>query len=340
MEKKRKQHYVFQAYLASWAIKRQVWCCRDRKIFKSNTINIAQERDFYRIQPLNDDEKNFYLFFHKKSHPDVRKAISDHIDTYLSPLKLQKNIEQLETSLRQIFNKNKELQSEIEKIIADMKNKVDIMINNSMEDYLGDIEGESIKWITSLKESDSTFYYSSDDEKAKIQGYYDDDRFNFLYFVCIQYFRTKAIKERWITGFKPILNDPWWSNLGIPRERICLENLHSFFMWEFQTACAYGLRKTNAHLTILTNKTNVPFITSDQPVINLKADYLDLSKETTELIFYYPITPNIAITINDGNTKGKINLSLQEVDEYNNAIINSSYQNIFANNAEAIKRYI
>jgi hypothetical protein len=340
MEKKRRQHYVFQAYLTSWATNQQVWCCRDGNIFKSNTINIAQERDFYRIKPLNDYELKFFLLFHKKSHPDVRKAMLDHINTYLSPLEWQKHIEQLEALSQLMPNKSKDQSFEIEKIIVDLKNKVDVSINNLMEDYLSDIEGESMKWIASLKESDCTFYYSSNDEKAKTQGYYDDDRFNFLYFVSIQYFRTKALKERWITNFKPALSHPQWNSLGIPKEHICLENLHSLFMWEFQNACAYGLRKKNAHLTILTNKTSIPFITSDQPVINLRADYQDLSNETTELVFYYPITPNIAITINDENTEDRANLSLQEVEYYNKAIVKSSHQNIFASNVEVINRYI
>lgn len=73
------------------------------------------------------------------------------------------------------------------------------------------------------------------------------------------------------------------------------------------------------------NETDIPFITSDQPVINLCANYKQLGEGTKELVFYYPISPN---TINDENSQDKIMLNIEKVDEYNNAIVNASY-NIF-----------
>lgn len=339
-EKKRKQHYVFQAYLSSWAVNQQIWCYRNENIFISNTLNVAQERDFYRIQPINSDELKFLHMFYEKSHPKVFKAVLDHINAYLKPLEWQMQIETFESLCKQTIPEGSPLSSEIEKDFNLLKKKVDIDINNMMEDYLGDIEGESIAWMKSLKENDSTFYYSSDDEKAKTQGYYDDERFYFLYFISVQYFRTKAIKERWISNFEPALNHPQWNSLDIPKENIRLENLQPLFMWEFQNACAYTLRKTNAHLTILINNTQIPFITTDQPVINLKADYENIEATTTDLLFYYPLSPQIAITINDLNNENTLFLSQQEVDNYNRSMIKASYENIFSNSKEIIEGYV
>lgn len=340
MEKKRKQHYVFQAYLASWAKYQQVWCYRDGKIFRSNTLNVAQERDFYRVLPLNNDELNFFLLMQKNTHPDVCKAMLEHISIYLEPLEWEKQVNTLESWLNQKLSKEGQLPTDIAKELDKLKNKIDIDINNLMEDHLSDIEGESIQWLTSLKKADTTFYYSSDDEKMKIQGYFDDNRFNFLYFMSVQYFRTKAVKERWISNFRPSLDDPQWNSLGIPRENIRLEHLVPHFIWNFQNACAFHLRKTNAHLSVLINYTDTPFITSDQPVINLKADYGNLNSQATDLIFYYPISPSVAITVNDLNNVNKIVLSQQEVDDYNFYMIKASYQNIFSNNKETIEKYI
>lgn len=48
--------------------------------------------------------------------------------------------------------------------------------------------------------------------------------------------------------------------------------------WYIATVCTYYLWKKNAYLTILVNKTDLPFITLDQPVINLKADYQNLGQ--------------------------------------------------------------
>lgn len=340
MEKKRKQHYVFQSYLASWAENQQIWCYRDGKIFRSNTLNVAQERDFYRVLPINNDELKFFLLMQNNAHPDVYRAMLEHISIYLEPLEWEKQINTLESWLKQKFAKEGQLPTDIARELSKLKNKIDIDINNLMEDYLSDIEGESIQWLTSLKKADTTFYYSSDDEKMKTQGYFDDDRFNFLYFISVQYFRTKALKERWISNFSPSLEDPRWNSLGIPRENIRLENLVPHFTWNFQNACAYHLRKTNSHLSVLINDTDTPFVTSDQPVINLKADYGDLDSHATELIFYYPISPRVAITVNDLNNVNKIVLSQQEVNDYNSYMIKASYQIIFSNSKETIEKYI
>lgn len=44
-------------------------------------------------------------------------------------------------------------------------------------------------------------------------------------------------------------------------------------------------------MVLLILNTGIPLITCDQPVINLYADYNNLSEQGDELIFYYPIYP-------------------------------------------------
>lgn len=336
-DKKRRQHYVFQAYLKAWGIDEQVWCLREEKIFKTNTVNIAHERDFYRVQPLNLYELELYMLLQTKAHPEVKKEMLNHIITYLAPIEWQNDILQLKQFLKESIYHDEVLPTEIEKEFLKIEKQIDIDANNVMEDYLSEIEGDGMKWIESLLNKDKSFYCSYDSEDAK--GCFDDDQFHFLHFVSVQYFRTKAMKERWISNFTPALEHPSWHKLKIPKEKICLENLHPHFMWQFQTACAYALRCKNAHMTILVNTTEIPFITSDQPVINLEANYQNLDEETTNLIFYYPISPDIAITINDKNTDDVINLNIKKVDEYNKMILRSSYQNIFGNSKEVLEHY-
>ena len=88
----------------------------------------------------------------------------------------------------------------------------------------------------------------------------------------------------------------------------------------------------NAQVTLLINKTDVSFITSDQPVINLKADYKDLSQQPDELVFYYPISPRVAMTINDGLYVKKIELTnAKDIYEYNDLINRAAYKMIFSN---------
>lgn len=53
----KKQHYVWEFYLKAWCFEgNKVWCNRNGNIFNTSTENIAQERRFYEITPLTNDE--------------------------------------------------------------------------------------------------------------------------------------------------------------------------------------------------------------------------------------------------------------------------------------------
>ena len=260
------------------------------------------------------------------------------MNTYLKIIDMQECINVLKGIIESKFGDYDRVPDEIKGIILKLENKIDIAINNTEEDYHSDIECEGINWINLLKEKNTSFYYDKNNETINKEC--DNEQFNFIFFICTQYFRTKAIKERWISSFKPCLNNPNLGSMNIKGENIHLENLAHHFFWYIQNSCVYNLKKKNAHLTLLINETDIPFITSDQPVINICANYQQLSEETKELILYYPISPNIAITINDENLEDEIKLNVEKVDEYNNAIINASYQYIFADRLEVIERYM
>ena len=53
--KKKKHHYVWQHYLTAWARDgEQVWCLRKGgEPFRSHTLNIGQQRYFYRLREMS-----------------------------------------------------------------------------------------------------------------------------------------------------------------------------------------------------------------------------------------------------------------------------------------------
>lgn len=325
-EKKRKQHFVFQAYLDAWKDKGKIHCCRDWGVpFSGSTERVANIRDFYRLKPLNDDEERFYCLLIQNYPDDVKNALLQHLISYVEPIKWQQQLNFLRRLSEARFNGN--IPEELETEIARLEKFVDATINNLDEDYMSELEGESKKWLDALKNKSSDFYY---EEVLHIEGEpYDDESFHFLYFLCVQMFRTDATKERWIAGFKPSLDHPDLEKLKVSRENIDLENLVPHFFWEFQNLLAYNLRKNKAHLTILINESSVPYITSDQPVINLKADYSNIGAEIEEMVLYYPISPKIAITVNDNNSERIITLSENDVRSYNSIIAKASYHEVY-----------
>ena len=49
--------------------------------------------------------------------------------------------------------------------------------------------------------------------------------------------------------------------------------------------------KDEYHLVLMENKTDLPLITGDQPVVNTYAVGKPLTEHATDLEFYYPISP-------------------------------------------------
>lgn len=93
-------------------------------------------------------------------------------------------------------------------------------------------------------------------------------------------------------------------------------------------------------MTLLINKNSTGFLTSDQPIINIKADYKNKNKEPKELILYFPVSPDVAITINDNNDLDKIQLDEPVVQKYNKLIVDASHESIIGDSPELLRDII
>jgi hypothetical protein len=160
----RKQHYVWRFYLQPWCFaNEQISCSRKGKVFTSNLMGIANERDFYKLHEISDEEESFIIELTIKDENPILKEINmNFINAYRLPYKLihtlqAKNID------------NQEMFSEI--------------ITNAEEKLYGAIECSGIEYIKSLRNKNISFY---DTEEGNIK---------FNYFICEQYMRTKKRQE-------------------------------------------------------------------------------------------------------------------------------------------------
>ena len=81
--KKRDQHYVFQAYLKNWVnTNGKLWCMRDGKVFDVKTSNIAFEKDFYRVNSLSNKDIEFIKLFFYKSSDAFKKEMDYFLKLY------------------------------------------------------------------------------------------------------------------------------------------------------------------------------------------------------------------------------------------------------------------
>jgi hypothetical protein len=150
---------------------------------------------------------------------------------------------------------------------------------------------------------------------------------------------------RRISTTKPIIfstlpmRHPGWEQLGLSSDNIDPENLTFHVFWVFQSLMAFNLKKRDVLLSLLFNKTDLPFVTSNQPIINLNADYQKLEAMAEDLLFYYPISPHTAILLNDYTLPQKVRLTENQVEICNRAIIRASHEFVFANSKPFLTYY-
>lgn len=252
-EKKRRQHHVWQHYLKSWATDGQIWCLRDGNVFQTNTANVAVERDFYKIPELTDDD--IALIKWLVVNPGQHELTQKNHEHFLGLLTAPSR---LADQFRRFARDPKELDE-----------LLDIIRTNVLEDYHAGIEDSFSPLLDEILRNDLSFYA---DAKRCI---------TFTHFLCTQHMRTKNIKEKTIERVR--------SNGGPDISRIWDIMSHMFAV-NIGT-CLY-LERSKRTLALIRNRTDVPFVTGDQPIINFHGNGITPPKT---LSFYYPVSPRLAL---------------------------------------------
>lgn len=164
--------------------------------------------------------------------------------------------------------------------------------------------------------------------------FFDDDlsKFEALTFLCYQYFRTKNLRDRQIETFK---ND----NLDINKIFSPLAIINATKVSQnicFDSSIRYIFLEKSPD-------SDLSFITGDQPVINLVGNITDDEGFTTDLIFYYPISPNHAIKISFDNSGEKYQhqiLNRDEIHFFNYKIRDEYNEFIFSDSQLILENYI
>ena len=90
------------------------------------------------------------------------------------------------------------------------------------------------------------------------------------------------------------------------------------------------------NIRLLKNFTTDNLFTSDQPIINLKSK--DNGSMPDEFVLYYPLSPKIAILVNDNNVVNEITIIDKNViRKYNDKLIKEAYEYIFSSNEEHLR---
>lgn len=335
---KNKQHYVFQEYLRNWSDnKEKIWVCniKEKRTFYASTSDVLNKRRMYKIQDMNEDEKAFFeiIMTALKLNNLDKSEMRNHVDAYLLPYKYQEFVE----ALKKVnpIPETHPLSGEIKKGFEDLESIIKEQKANTEEDFYSDYEGDGCKWINSIINGDTSFYYGGNSRNAQTEnGIYlpiYQQREEFLNFLCIQYFRTNGMRnsiEKNIVDMIDITREVDRHNFNI--DNIRPESILPHMIWLIQAKCSAALSGQGANLQVIRNDTSLPFITGDQPIINMKKKGGDVAPK--EFVLYYPLSPKVAIIVNGSDSHKEKRLDKKiEVDELNCMILEHSYEYIVSN---------
>ena len=165
-----------------------------------------------------------------------------------------------------------------------------------------------------------------------------DERFEFFEFFSSQFLRT------W-RGQDSVLNAAKEANEKFPDSSFCgtSEALFPLMLAINTFIFASYFTKNNFFIELLKNNTSKDFITADNPIINLCADYTKantVSPKKDE--WYYPITPRIAIICKNSINKNITSeiTDIQQVEAYNLKIAQAATKQVYALAEEDLKEFL
>lgn len=297
------QHHVWQYHLKAWANKKdQVWCLQQGKQepYSSHTRNIASERFFYEFQELTEaDERALEWVINRSTDENLRKLNQGWVNTLQTSFKLRKKL----TS----FPLNDEGKAEVERVLVDMDKTLG-------EDFHTGMEDRGRPSIDALRVGDTSFYLTDGVQTM-----------HFIQFVCLQYFRTAKMRDAMMA-----------IPLDLPHDMKRTWPIETFIYATNLGTSLYADRR-RYRIVILNNTSTVPFITGDQPVINI------LTENDRDIKFYYPLTPSRAFIYTaskDRFTSQHRNVGMLEVENYNYQIYRRSGRQIYGNDKSYLTSFL
>lgn len=302
MNKTKHPHFVYADYLDSWTRNTGKICVsRGGEPFWTSPRDIAKEKDFYRLISLSESEK---------------QVLYQWVVTYgaYSLLKSYKQYELITECLDDLEELGKDKLDLSQEQREGLASAIDLLRNNIPEHYFSKSEHIIQNFIHHIL-LDPSYFGGEIDESELVMA------------ICTQYFRTKRMR------------DVMKSSLSTHRQNsnnpVDCDKISKVLLW------AYGNVEENMaskyKVDLLLNESKEEFITTDQPVINLDADY-NTDEVPTGLTLYYPISPKYALFISSDSTHTIKPIDEMKVAELNRKIAQASYECIFANSEELCKK--
>ena len=300
-------HHTPREYLLPWADGTEciAWFGYG-KVKRSGLTVVGGENDFYKLKELTDDDIASIRVLIQQLPEGGRKGHEDLLRYYILPMRLKRD-------LGRRIAENPEAENDPQ--VAEASRYIEVLISNLNENYHASIERRFWPYLKQIAGRNFGFY----DEPLKVG--------EFFHGLAVQYLRTKAARERAKKTVKVVFED---------LERV-LDLLSHMFAVVMGRSLMVDRRKFQ--IVVLDNSTEVPFITSDQPIINILTDGKSVvAPDRMEL--YYRLSPTQAMLFLEKKTATAgidQNVSIDEAHRYNRMIYDHSAFRIFSNSEEYLR---
>ena len=335
----KKQHYVWRKYLVPWTDtkdlnKGKIYVLRKKlkgtqeKIECRELMKIGFENYFYDISEFTPKDVSVYSQFISYFQKN-------------NPFKWELNLEEVSVANQQKDFIEKEIMCSFEKIdnefqfLSKLANKeIDFYKDSAVTDALKKLKMAVIDSIFSGEQVMSEEEALSTFAKAMENLGKDDLKYEFNLFLCTQYFRSPRIHQN--------LNNSFEEFKKLSAEFVDLNNKFyvNLITLLFGQIMAQNITENhNTSLLLMDNKSSIPFITGDTPIINI-------SDKEEITIFHYPISPTIAVQVIISripleNVVMTIDEELKVVVKgLNQKLFNNCSNEVYAHNREVLNQYL
>jgi hypothetical protein len=260
---KKLHHYVPRFYLQAWAQKRLVYCLQEDEIFRPNLQGVAAQNYFYRLEEISPEDAEFIRREVIANSADgLREGHERMLRLMLLPHQAKRRLEDLRTT-KQVADDDE---------FRDNLAYVERTIREMNENMHTAIEDEFRRHLEALRAGDLSFLKDDNEAATFYRG------------ISVQYARTNHIKQS-ERGMSP-QNHALYKRIAHPLVHIVAVNI----------GLSLYAERHHHQFILIDNPSNVPFVTADQPLINLAANPTN-NDPPANFDVYYPLSPTKALLI-------------------------------------------
>ena len=298
----RRPHTVWRHYLETW---------RDENLL------VHSSRNGEILPPTNPKKLMVHRDFYKL--PQITKTDVTFLEAFIalhSSAALRESHRKLVASCAYISKANELILGSSHTSTAE-KDFSQAAVIELEDNWQGQIERNALPLLKELRQKRTDFF---NDYEATM---------HFFRFIAHQYFRTEGMRENIGNSLLPLSPDHEFSRLRNIVCHICAENV----------ASSVFVDRNEFEIVFLEYRNGLGFITADQPVVNLMGT--GDNSETTELAFYYPLSPKLACLVTPKTFKLRsVGITRRTVDSLNDLMALESRQFLVANSDQILQHIL